>query len=297
MPFNPSFVYRAVKAFTTVTNHTPVRLTHVGGEPVEADDAVSRATEIWDGLPALILGADAMASRERTLLSMIEAAAADPATGPFDRAQVLDEIKQYLWAGTETTALVLAWALYLAATNRGVAARIREEADAVYGDRAPTLADYNRLAFTGNVIAETMRIYPPIWSLARKAVADDVIAGHAVKADDVVLLWTYAAHHDPRYWDAPERFDPDRFAGESARAPYTYLPFGGGKRACIGSAMSQIEAVLALSLLLQKFDLDYAGDGPPGINLSVTLSPKNALPMRIRQRAGAIPAVPLPACA
>ena len=150
--------------------------------------------------------------------------------------------------------------------------------------RSPT--HHRSSSFTRNVIAETMRMYPPIWSLARRAEADDVIGGHDIKAGDTVLLWVYVAHHDPRYWDEPGRFDPDRFASEraKARAPYSYLPFGGGKRACIGSSMSQIEGALALSLLLRKFDLEYAGDGPPGVNLTVTLSPKNGLPMRIRRR-------------
>ena len=100
------------------------------------------------------------------------------------------------------------------------------------------------------------------------------------------MLCTYLAHHDPRYWDEPKRFDPDRFTADGARnrAPYSYLPFGGGKRACIGGAMSQVENVLALALFLRHFDLDYVGQNPPAINPTVTLSPKNGLPFRIRPR-------------
>ena len=100
---------------------------------------------------------------------------------------------------------------------------------------------------------------------------------------DTIVLGTYMVHHDPRYWDHPDRFDPDRFAAERAkgRAPYSYLPFGGGKRACIGSAMSQIEAALALSLFLRDFEFEYARDEAPRISLTVTLSPKQGLPLRI----------------
>jgi cytochrome P450 len=274
-PFNPHFVYKAVDAFTTVTNHK-----------AGAGDALSRSIDTWGELPELVLAAPPFQNRERTLLNMIEAAAADPAVAEFDRAQVLDEIKQYIWAGTETTALVLAWAMYLVATHPDVAERVRQETNAVYGGREPTLADYERLTYTRNVIAETMRMYPPIWSLTRRAEADDVIDGHDIKPGDTIVLWAYVAQHDPRYWDDPRRFDPERF-GERAKAPapYSYLPFGAGKRACIGSTMSQIEMVLALSLILREFDLAYCGEGAPRIRLSVVLSPNNGIPMRIQRRA------------
>src|SRR5262249_20082124 len=132
----------------------------------------------------------------------------------------------------------------------------------------------------------TVRMYPPIWSLARRAEANDVIRGHQVEAGDTIVLCPYVTHHDPRHWDEPARFDPDRFNADRtrSRAPYSYLPFGGGKRACIGAAMSQVENVLALSLFVQQFELDYVGRGPVEINPTVTLSPKGGLPFRIRRR-------------
>ncbi len=273
-PFNPYFVFKAVKAFTNVTNHDTAR------------GKIANATGTWASLPEIILGAAPLQGRDRTLLRFIETAAADAAIPEFDRSQVLDEIKQYIWAGTETTALMLAWALYLTAAHPDVADRIRHEANAVFGDREPGLADHAKLSYTRNVIQETMRMYPPIWSLARKAEAGDVIGGHEVKAGDTMVLGTYIVHHDPRYWDHPDRFDPDRFAAERAkgRAPYSFLPFGGGKRACIGSAMSQIEASLALSVFLRDFEFEYARDEAPRISLTVTLSPKQGLPLRIRRR-------------
>ena len=133
-------------------------------------------------------------------------------------------------------------------------------------------------------------MYPPIWSLARKAEAGDVIGSHDIKAGDTIVLGTYMVHYNPRYWDHPDRFDPDRFAADCARgrAPYSYLPFGGGRRACIGSAMSQIEAALALSLFLRDFEFEYAREEVPRISLTVTLSPKQGLPLRVRRRAQAV---------
>jgi cytochrome P450 len=104
-----------------------------------------------------------------------------------------------VWAGTETTALILAWALYLTAANPDVADRIRHEASKVFGDFEPGLPDYMKLTYTRNVIQETMRMYPPIWSLARKAEAADVIGGHDIKAGDTIVLGTYMVHHNPCY--------------------------------------------------------------------------------------------------
>jgi cytochrome P450 len=290
-PFNPYFVFKAVKAFTNVTNHDsgPVQ-NGDGGHQNGNDGKIAHATGTWAALPDIVLGAAPLQGRERTLLKFIEAAAEDAAIPEFDQRQVLDEIKQYIWAGTETTALMLAWALYLTSAHPDVADRIRHEAGRVFGDREPGLPDYMKLTYTRNVIQETMRMYPPIWSLARKAEAADVIGGHDIKAGDTIVLGTYMVHHNPRYWDHPDRFDPDRFASDRAkgRAPYSYLPFGGGKRACIGSAMSQIEAALALSLFLRDFEFEYAREEPPRISLTVTLSPKQGLPLRVRRRAQAV---------
>jgi cytochrome P450 len=286
-PFDPQIVFRAVKSFTSVTNHESVRLRCVDDQLArDGGSVIAQATRTWVDLPRTILDAAPIQERARTLLGFIQEAAADLETSEFGQQQVLDEIKQYIWAGTETTALLLAWALYLTSVHTEVAERVRQETSEVFDDREPTPADYSKLAYTRNVIQETMRMYPPIWSLTRTAEADDVIGSHEVKRGDTMVLCTYAAHHDPRYWDNPDRFDPGRFTAERAKArqPYSYLPFGGGKRACIGGAMSQVETVLALALFLRDFDLEYAGENPAAINLTVTLSPKNGLPMRIRRR-------------
>ncbi len=284
-PFNARLVYSAVRAFIDVPNQDAVGVRAASGAPSDIDgNEVSSAAETWMALPRLLLGADPREGRERTLLRMLEAAAADPAMAEFDQQEVLDEIKQYLWAGTETTALTLAWALYQVARQPEIAQRIRSESFEVYGNRAPTAADHPKLVYTRKVLLETMRMYPPIWSLARKADAKDVIGGHQVEAGDIVVLCTYAAHHDSRHWEDPERFIPERFDADRARPAYCYLPFGGGKRACIGSAMSQVENVLALSLLLDRFEFDYLGRDPVEINPTVTLSPKGGLPFRIRRR-------------
>jgi len=285
MPFNPHFVFKCVKTYTDVMNHKSIRLKKVAGEEFEiTEENAAKAMEVWAGVPPEVIAADPREDRERTLLKMIEAAVADPSIPEFDRQQAVDELKQYLWAGTETTALTLAWALYLTSRQPEAADRIRREGEMTYGDREPTAADYSALAYTRAVIQETMRLYPPIWMLVRVAAKPDTIDGKEIRVGDKVALFAYGAHHSPKFWSDPEAFMPERWLGDAAkkRKPYTYLPFGGGKRSCIGGAMSQVENALALSLLLRRFRPEYVGTDPAGINATVTLTPKGGLPFKIR---------------
>jgi cytochrome P450 len=286
MPFNPHFVFKCVKTYTDVMNHKAVRLKKVAGEEFEiAEEDTAKAMEAWASVPPAVIAADPREERERTLLKMIEAAVANPAMPEFDQQQAVDELKQYLWAGTETTALTLAWALYETSRNAEAAERIRKEGEAVCADRDPTAADYSALAYTRAVVQETMRLYPPIWGLIRVAARPDTIGGKAIRAGDRIVLFAYGAHHDAKYWPDPEAFQPERWLGDAVkkRIPYTYLPFGGGKRACIGGAMSQVENTLALSILLRRFRPEYVGPEPPGINATVTLTPKGGLQFKIRE--------------
>ena len=287
MPFNPHVVFSCVKTYTDVMNHKQVRLKKVhGSDEFEAtEEDTAKAMETWAGVPPDVFAADPREARERTLLTMIEAAVADPTIPEFDRQQAIDELKQYLWAGTETTALTLAWALYQASKNPDVAERIRREGELVYGDREPTAADYGALAYTRAVIQETMRLYPPIWGLIRVATKPDEIGGKEIRVGDRVVLFAYGTHHSAKYWEDPESFKPERFMGDAAkkRKPYTYIPFGGGKRACIGGAMSQVENTLAISILLRKFRPEYVGVEPPGLNATVTLTPKGGLQFKVHE--------------
>ena len=287
MPFNPHFVFKCVKTYTDVMNHKSVRLKKVSGEEFEiTDEVTAKAMEVWADVPPEVLAANPREDRERTLLKMIEAAVADPTIPEFDHQQAIDELKQYLWAGTETTALTLAWALYEISRNPQVAERIRREGDAVYGaeGREPTAGDYSALAYTRAAIQETMRLYPPIWGLIRVAAKADVIDGKEIRVGDRVVLFAYGTHHSAKYWDEPEAFRPERFMGDAAkkRKPYTYIPFGGGKRSCIGGAMSQVENTLALSMLLRRFAPEYIGVDPAPINATVTLTPRGGLKFRIK---------------
>ena len=286
MPFNPHFVFGAVKTYTDVMNHKSIRLKKVSGELEEVgQEDAAKAMKTWGEVPDMVLGAPAVDHRKNTLLQMMLEAEQDPDFPEFDHQQVIDEMKQYLWAGTETTALTLAWCLYLLSANPGVTERIREEANRVCGDREPRWDEVQQLSFTKQVIQETMRLYPPIWALIRIAAQDDEIAGTKVSKGDKIVMCTYIAHHNPKYWTDPEKFDPERFSPErmKKRVKYSYLPFAAGKRACIGGALSQIENTLALATLLRRFSPEYVGEMPAKIQSTVTLCPAGGLPFRIKE--------------
>lgn len=285
MPFNPHFIYGAVKAYTNVMNHKSIRLKKVSGELVEiGEEDAGKAMETWGSVPDSVLNAKSIENRSSTLLSMLLEAKADPEFPEFDHQQVVDEMKQYLWAGTETTALTLAWCLYSLSQYPEIAENVRKEAYEICGDRAPNWDEVQHLSYTRHVIQETMRIYPPVWALIRVAAEDDEIDGHKINAGDNVVMCSYAVHHNEEYWTNPEKFDPERFSPDrmKKRAKLSYLPFGAGKRACIGGALSQIENVLALVQLLRRFQPEYLGEVPAKINPTVTLTPKG-LPFRIKK--------------
>jgi enediyne biosynthesis protein E7 len=287
MPFNPHFVFGMVKAYTNVMNHKAIRTKkQEEGAGVDlSDEKAHKAMYEWGSVPDQVMGAGVLDHRSKTLLTMLKAAEADPAFPEFDHVQVVDEMKQYLWAGTETTALTLAWCLYLLTQHPEVAAKVREEAFAVCGDGEPTWEQAQNLNYTRMVIQETMRLYPPIWGLIRRCAKDDEIDGTKINAGDVVVLGAYIAHHNAKYWEDPEAFIPERFSPDrmKSRAKYSYLPFGGGKRACIGGALSQLENALALAMLYRRFEPEYLGEVPARVQPTVTLTPKS-LPFRIRER-------------
>jgi cytochrome P450 len=285
MPFNPHFVFKCVKTYTDVSNHKDIRLKRQADALFEVgEDETAKAVEAWWSVPPAIFAANPREEREKTLLKMIEAAVADPTIPEFDEQQAVDEIKQYLWAGTETTALTLAWALYLTSKNPEAAERIRREGETVCGDREPTAADYSALIYTRSVIQETMRLYPPVWSLIRVATENDTIAGKEIRPGDRVVLFGYGAHHNPKFWEDPEAFKPERWMDKTKKqVKLSYIPFGAGKRSCIGGAMSQVENTLALSILLRRFRTEYVGVEPPGINATVTLTPRGGLHFRVHE--------------
>ncbi|MGA9524811.1 MAG: cytochrome P450 [Myxococcaceae bacterium] len=205
----------------------------------------------------------------------------------MSRLETRDEAVTLLSSGYETTGGMLAWTWYLLAQNPDVEARLHAEVDEVLQGRLPTWDDFPRLEYTGRVLMEALRLYPPAWFIARQAIEADVIMGYPIPAKGWVATALYSIHRDPRFWKDPHRFDPDRFLpGESASRPkYAYLPFGTGDRACIGKPLADLEGRLTLGVLAQRFRPRLPRPVPDVLHpLSVPLQVSGGIPMEIVPR-------------
>ena len=189
------------------------------------------------------------------LLSML-VLATDADGGPaLSDVEVRDELMTMFFAGHETSAAALTWALYLLASHPEVADSVRAEIAAAVGDRAIEMTDLPKLPLLGQVVAETLRLYPPAWVFDRSPLHNLVIGGYAIPAGANVLLSPWVAHRDPRHWEAPDEFRPQRFAGGFTPPRGAYLPFGDGPRMCVGNRFAEVEIQLVLAALLARVDL------------------------------------------
>jgi len=224
------------------------------------------------------------------LLGMFMAARDEETGEGMTDEQLRDEVLTMLLAGHETTANALAWTLYLLSQNPEVASRLEAEVDGL-GGRAPTMADMVKLAYTEQVIKESLRLYPPVWAMGRRVREDDVLGGCAIPAGSVVYISQYAVHRHPDFWVDPERFDPERFAGGKPVGPggeklpqFAWFPFSGGRRKCIGDRFAMMEAVILLSVLTQRYRFSLAPGEAVAPEPTITLRPKGGLKMTLRAR-------------
>jgi cytochrome P450 len=200
--------------------------------------------------------------------------------------QIRDEVVTIFFAGHETTAQALTWTWFLLAQNAKAETQLHEELAAVLEGRAPTLADLDKLAYTRQVIDESMRIYPPIWVYARQAIEDDEIRGYHIPAGSMIILSQFITHRHPDFWENPETFNPENFSPENiaGRPKYAYFPFGGGQRICIGNNFALLEAVLALAVIAQKYRLHLVQGQAIKPKMVGTLRPDKPVMMTLETR-------------
>ncbi|MFD5329091.1 cytochrome P450 [Streptomyces sp. NPDC127092] len=196
------------------------------------------------------------AAQGRDLLTLLVAAGDEH--GGFDPAELREQVLVFLLAGHETTATSLGFALHLLARHPEQQRLAHEELDRVLAGRTPGAADLDELPYLTRVLKEAMRLFPAAPAIGRRAVEAVEIGGHLIPAGADVIVSPWVTHRHPRYWDDPERFDPDRFLPEreAGRPRYAYFPFGGGPRACIGQHFSMLESVIALAMILQAYELE-----------------------------------------
>lgn len=196
------------------------------------------------------------------------------------------QVMTLLLASHETTASALTWTWYLLSQNPAAEDQLHGEVDRVLAGRPPGAADLDELEFTRQCVLESLRLFPPGWCIERRAVADDLIAGHLVKRGDMVLLSTFVAHRNPEYWTDPERFEPSRFAGDRERdlPRFVFFPFGGGPRRCIGAEFALLQAKLILSRIASRWQLRLVEGHPVELDPQVTLRAKYGMRMHVTRR-------------
>jgi cytochrome P450 len=173
---------------------------------------------------------------------------------------ILSESMQLLVAGHETSSNALSWLLYLLSSRPDCLEKVRREFDSVLGQAPLNHSDVPKFEFATQVIQEALRLYPPFWMVDRTAVEDDRVGDIAIPRGSIVIVYVYGAHHSPRYWQNPENFDTEHFTktNDKRRTPFTYLPFGGGPRGCIGGNYAMLQVLIVLSDLLRKYDFQLA---------------------------------------
>lgn len=215
----------------------------------------------------------------RDLISMMRAAR-DPESGqPMSDREIRDEALTLLMAGHETTANAVAWTLYLIAKHPEVEERLRTELDGVLDGREIRVADLGNLPYLERVLKEALRVYPPAWLLGRAAIEPVEIGGYSIQPDANIIISPYVIHRNPRYFDDPETFNPDRFLVEPTR--YSYLPFGAGPRVCIGQPYALLEMAIITATLMGSYHLTLPADYVAEPEAMLTLRPKGGLPMRV----------------
>jgi len=196
------------------------------------------------------------------LLSMLmEVEDADTGEKMSDQ-QIQDEVITIFLAGHETTAVALTWLMHCLDENPEIQEKLQEEEARVLNGRKPQLEDLMALEYTRMVIDETLRLYPPAWIIGRHSLGEDQLGQYHIPKDTNCLIPVYYIHRDPRFWDEPEKFDPERFSKENSkgRHRFVYFPFGGGPRLCIGNNFALMEMQIIVPMLVRAFRLKKSPD-------------------------------------
>jgi cytochrome P450 len=198
---------------------------------------------------------------------------------------IVSESMQLLVAGHETSSNALSWLLYLLSSHPKCVEKVRQEFDFVLGEKPLSYSDVPKFEFTTQVINEALRLYPPFWMVDRMALADDRAGDVDIPRGATVVVFIYGAHHSPRYWENPERFEEQRFskANEKLHTPFSHLPFGAGPRGCIGGNYAMLQMLMVLNALLRKYDFRLVPGQSVEPRAMVILRPEHGIRMHVTE--------------
>jgi cytochrome P450 len=228
------------------------------------------------------------------LHTLIEAQDPEAGIEPMSDTQLRDEVMTIFLAGHETTANALTWTFYLLSQNPEVEHKLYNELHSVLGNddtttttRLPTVEDIPKLEYTEKVFRESMRLYPPAWTLGRQALTDyTTIDNYVIPKGSIILMSQYVMHHNPRYFSNAEEFDPDRWTKDfkSSLPRFSYFPFGGGIRGCVGEPFAWIEGILVLATICRKWKMQHDPSHIVELKPLLTLRPKYGMKMKLTRR-------------
>jgi cytochrome P450 len=201
--------------------------------------------------------------------------------------ELRDELMTILFAAREDPENALSWSLYLLGQHPQESQKLQKEVRTVLNGRPPTFEDLPNLPYLDQVVQESLRLFPPTWSLLRDVQEADEIGGYDIPEDSMVLLNIYQAHRLPQFWPEPERFNPDRFLPEASQEwpRHAYLPFGFGPRQCIGRDLAMLVIRLVLAMIVQHYEFKLAPGFAMERDAQLTLGPKNGVSMVLNETA------------
>jgi len=224
-------------------------------------------------------------SHDDLLLTLLQAQDEEAGIGRMTDEQLRDEVMTIFLAGHETTANALTWTYYLLSENPLIETRLQEELYSTFGNsRTPiTVDDVPKLQYTEKILTESMRLFPPAWALGRQAIDDYKVGGYSVPKGSIILMSQYVMHRDPRYFPEPDRFNPDRWTEEFKKQlpRFSYFPFGGGIRGCIGEPFAWLEGILLIATICRQWRLKHVPSHKVELKPLITLRPKYGMQMKI----------------
>lgn len=224
------------------------------------------------------------------LYTLLQAQDTEAGIGRMTDSQLKDEVMTIFLAGHETTSNALTWTFYLLSQHPTVDDRLYAELSSVLGDkdanRIPTVEDIPKLEYTEKVFRESMRLYPPAWTLGRRVINDYKVDKYLIPAGSIILMSQYVIHHDSRYFSDPDVFYPDRWTKEARlHLPrFSYFPFGGGIRGCVGEPFAWMEGILLLATICRHWKMHHDRDHKVGLKPLITLRPKYGMRMKLESR-------------
>jgi cytochrome P450 len=280
---------RVAPAVTTALEYVEHRLNHRlyphPVVPTPRNLRFRRAMSTLDGLVYEIIAARRREAGRDTgdLLSMLLAARDETTGAGLTDRELRDQVFTFLIAGYETTAVALAWTAFALSGHAEADLRLREEVAGVLDGRAPTVDDLPRLAYTRRVIEEVLRLYPPVYAVARDALEDDEIGGYHIPAGSTIILSPYITHRHPEFWPGPDEFDPDRFTPDrsAGRPRFAWFPFLGGPHQCIGQEFAMMEIVIVVAMVAQAVRMRLATGARVVPRAMLALRPHGGVPMTV----------------